>query len=89
MCAVLLLLSYDLSSTCKHVGVIFPIALTMYPTSSSKVAIKMGRVSEKGKDKSDDRLASRNSEASDEEHNDEAGDREETPDLYRNSALGM
>jgi E3 ubiquitin-protein ligase HUWE1 len=49
----------------------------------------MGRIPEKGKDKADDRLASLDSEASDDEHIDEAVDREETPDLYRNSALGM
>ena len=49
----------------------------------------MGRIPEKGKERTDDRLASLNSEHSDEEHNDEARDREETPDLYRNSALGM
>ena len=49
----------------------------------------MGRIPEKGKEKTEDRLASLNSEPLDEEHIDEVGDREETPDLYRNSALGM
>lgn len=49
----------------------------------------MGRIPDKGKERADDRLASLDSETSDDEHIDEAGDREETPDLYRNSALGM
>ena len=48
----------------------------------------MGRSAEKGKDKQEDRLVTMGSERSEEEV-DDTGDREETPDLYRNSALGM
>lgn len=59
------------------------------PIFRSKVAIKMGRITDKGKEKADDRLDSLESEPSDDEHIDEPGDREETPDLYRHSALGM
>jgi E3 ubiquitin-protein ligase HUWE1 len=49
----------------------------------------MGRTTEKDKDRQEDRLASLGSEQSDDEEVDENRDREETPDLYRNSALGM
>ncbi|KIJ39919.1 hypothetical protein M422DRAFT_257242 [Sphaerobolus stellatus SS14] len=54
----------------------------------SKIAIKMGRVAaEKGKDKTENSLEELESEPSDEEVEEE--EREETPDLYRNSALGI
>ncbi|KAF8525043.1 hypothetical protein BU17DRAFT_41797 [Hysterangium stoloniferum] len=55
----------------------------------SKVAIKMGRITEKGKEKIDERLAPLESESSDNDAAVEDNNREETPDLYRNSALGI
>lgn len=54
----------------------------------TKIAIKMSRVSDKQKDT----LEESESEESDVSDEDEAmvdPDREETPDLYRNSSLGM
>lgn len=64
---------------------------------STKIAIKMSRASEKTKEGGDDKaesvgsLASDDDEIDEDEEEEEAGDRarEETPDLYRNSALGM
>ena len=53
----------------------------------SKVAIKMSRSSSKGKEVQG-KTESVPPESSDEDDVEEA-DREETPDLYRNSALGM
>jgi len=49
----------------------------------------MGRVSDKSKDKTDTTLTRWESESSEEESVAEEEEREETPDLYRNSALGM
>jgi E3 ubiquitin-protein ligase HUWE1 len=56
---------------------------------SSKIAIKMSRASGKGKeiDGKNETVVSVSSD-SEEEGSEDAG-REETPDLYRNSALGM
>lgn len=56
--------------------------------SRSKTAIKMGRVNDKGKEKQEVNLDHMESDSSSEEGIAEDG-REETPDLYRNSALGM
>jgi E3 ubiquitin-protein ligase HUWE1 len=53
----------------------------------SKIAIKMSRVSGKAKDSAEGRTESIESLGSEED--DEDIGREETPDLYRNSALGM
>lgn len=61
----------------------------------TKVAIKMGRP-DKGKEEVDKKSVTSASVSSDEDEEDEdededmdAGEREETPDLYRNSSLGM
>ncbi|KAJ7579230.1 hypothetical protein C8J56DRAFT_339945 [Mycena floridula] len=60
----------------------------------TKIAIKMSRLSNKVKDGADEAKVREDSESliSDEDEEDEPEDsavREETPDLYRNSALGM
>ncbi|RDB16805.1 E3 ubiquitin-protein ligase TOM1-like [Hypsizygus marmoreus] len=57
----------------------------------TKIAIKMSRASGKPKGSADDAKTESVSsiEPDDEDEEDEAVDREETPDLYRNSALGM
>jgi E3 ubiquitin-protein ligase HUWE1 len=54
----------------------------------------MSRASDKGKDAAEGKVDSVGSLASDEEEDDNGADvegngREETPDLYRNSSLGM
>ena len=49
----------------------------------------MSRVSDKHKENLMEPEESIDSELSDEDEDVEAGDREETPDLYRNSSLGM
>lgn len=54
----------------------------------TKVAIKMGKASTKGKDGSEEHMET-DSDSSDEEELEEAEGRDETPDLYRNSSLGM
>jgi E3 ubiquitin-protein ligase HUWE1 len=56
---------------------------------STKVAIKMSRASGKTKDSSDEKEDSVGSDIASE--NDDTGQepRQETPDLYRNSSLGM
>ena len=61
---------------------------------STRIAIKMSRATEKTKDGGDGKVSQ--SVVSDDEEEDEFidvdvddDDREETPDLYRNSALGM
>ena len=56
--------------------------------SSSKIAIKMSRASSKVKDLDDAKTESVASSDDEDEDLDHPG-REETPDLYRNSALGM
>lgn len=65
---------------------------------STKIAIKMSRAADKTKEGGDDKAESVGSLASDDDdeidddnEEEEAEDRarEETPDLYRNSALGM
>ncbi|GJJ06087.1 hypothetical protein Clacol_000276 [Clathrus columnatus] len=56
--------------------------------SLSKIAIKMGRVSDKGKEKQDVNINHMVSDSSSEDGIRE-DEREETPDLYRNSALGI
>jgi E3 ubiquitin-protein ligase HUWE1 len=58
-------------------------------STSTKIAIKMGRATDKGRDpnKAEDDAASSAFSADEEEQ--EEVEREETPDLYRNSALGM
>lgn len=55
---------------------------------STKIAIKMSRSSNKNKEDlvKDDSVSA---ESESEDENMEDDDREETPDLYRNSALGM
>jgi len=55
----------------------------------SKIAIKMSKAS--GKNKEDSAQVEANSSASEDEDEvmDDAEARDETPDLYRNSALGM
>lgn len=61
----------------------------------TKVAIKMGRASDKSKaqqEKNVTSTASLSTDSSDEDEDDDIDsgmDREETPDLYRNSSLGM
>jgi len=60
----------------------------------TKIAIKMSRASDKGKDTTEGKVDNTGSLASDEDDNDDGAeaadnDREETPDLYRNSSLGM
>ncbi|TDL26261.1 hypothetical protein BD410DRAFT_895667 [Rickenella mellea] len=58
----------------------------------TKIAIKMGRSTDKSKVPSDHESTSSNSVASEEGEEDAmdtANGREETPDLYRNSSLGM
>ncbi|KZV95100.1 hypothetical protein EXIGLDRAFT_644511 [Exidia glandulosa HHB12029] len=55
----------------------------------TRIAIKMGKTSERakaGEEKDEDAMST---DVSDDEEEDEDMDREETPDLYRNSALGM
>ena len=49
----------------------------------------MSRAAGKPKDSTEDRIEVEGSNASDEGERDEDAAREETPDLYRNSALGM
>ena len=49
----------------------------------------MGKVSERGKEGPDDKQVHSESEEEDEEDDDDESIREDTPDLYRNSALGM
>jgi E3 ubiquitin-protein ligase HUWE1 len=57
---------------------------------SSKIAIKMSRASGKGKEALDGKDETSVSVSSDSEEEEVEGTgREETPDLYRNSALGM
>jgi E3 ubiquitin-protein ligase HUWE1 len=59
---------------------------------STRIAIKMSRASEKAKDGGDGKVSqSAASEDEDEDENIDVDDddREETPDLYRTSALGM
>lgn len=63
---------------------------------STRIAIKMSRATEKAKDGGDGKVSrSAVSEDEDDDEDDTIGvdlednDREETPDLYRNSALGM
>lgn len=60
----------------------------VYTFNRTKVAIKMSRTSGKAKDLPDEDVADsdRDSEVEDMASN---GAREETPDLYRNSSLGM
>lgn len=56
----------------------------------TKVAIKMSKASGKGKDADDSKLSeSTPSSTSEEDQESENEGREETPDLYRNSALGI
>ncbi|KAL0955931.1 hypothetical protein HGRIS_002119 [Hohenbuehelia grisea] len=58
----------------------------------TKIAIKMSRTSGKGKDLPDGKATSVRSymsEDDDDDDDEDDADREETPDLYRNSALGM
>ncbi|KAH9949004.1 hypothetical protein B0H21DRAFT_198859 [Amylocystis lapponica] len=55
----------------------------------SKIAIKMSRVSEKPKDILDDKVEVAPSALSDEEDDAAEHDGDETPDLYRNSSLGI
>ncbi|KAH8119411.1 hypothetical protein DFH11DRAFT_1782299 [Phellopilus nigrolimitatus] len=58
----------------------------------TKVAIKMGRASDKTKENQDKKSSSSSSLSSEEDDEDDDMDnegREETPDLYRNSSLGM
>jgi E3 ubiquitin-protein ligase HUWE1 len=59
----------------------------------TKIAIKMSRASDKSKDSAEGKANSVGSLASEEEEDDgedmEDAGREETPDLYRNSSLGM
>jgi E3 ubiquitin-protein ligase HUWE1 len=61
-----------------------------YGTSkSSKVAIKMSRASHKIKDFDDGGTDSMSSISSEDDDQMDENDQRETPDLYRNSALGM
>ncbi|KAG8879106.1 hypothetical protein FRB97_002021 [Tulasnella sp. 331] len=53
----------------------------------SRIAIKMGKTSAKAKGASADAMETESDESEDEGN--EGSQREETPDLYRNSALGM
>ncbi|KZT26754.1 hypothetical protein NEOLEDRAFT_1062431 [Neolentinus lepideus HHB14362 ss-1] len=56
----------------------------------SKIAIRMSRASDKNKDLRDDKTERIEEETlSDEDEDMDRLDREETPDLYRNSSLGM
>ncbi|KAF9566753.1 hypothetical protein CPC08DRAFT_814629 [Agrocybe pediades] len=56
----------------------------------TKIAIKMSRNSSKNKDHAKEyESVSEGSEVEDEDEDMDEGNREETPDLYRNSALGM
>ncbi|KAI0318271.1 hypothetical protein OF83DRAFT_1262061 [Amylostereum chailletii] len=56
----------------------------------SKIAIKMSRASDKTKGPEDAKIEGEDENMSDEEdEDDERSNREETPDLYRNSSLGM
>ncbi|KAI5123932.1 hypothetical protein M0805_006347 [Coniferiporia weirii] len=57
----------------------------------TKVAIKMGRATDKNKESQDRKSESSSSLSSDDEGDDDMDteEREETPDLYRNSSLGM
>ncbi|THH30438.1 hypothetical protein EUX98_g3760 [Antrodiella citrinella] len=55
----------------------------------TKIAIRMSRVSEKQKDTFVEESASEDDEDSEEDEDMVDPDREETPDLYRNSSLGM
>jgi E3 ubiquitin-protein ligase HUWE1 len=63
--------------------------LTPFP--STKIAIKMSRTSNRNKDTVEGQKAESVSSMGSEEDEEEMEDtgREETPDLYRNSALGM
>lgn len=59
---------------------------------STKIAIKMGRSTDKGKELPDQKIedsGSASSEDADDEDMEPGIDREETPDVYRNSSLGM
>lgn len=60
-------------------------------STRTKIAIKMGRSSDKNKDAPGkiDTPSSPSSDSEDDEDIDVDNDREETPDLYRNSSLGM
>lgn len=61
------------------------------PLISTKVAIKMGRATDKNKElqsKANETPSPISSDDEDEEM-EMADEREETPDLYRNSSLGM
>lgn len=55
----------------------------------TKVAIKMSRVSDKHKDTLVEEEESIDSDMSEDDEDTEDAEREETPDLYRNSSLGM
>ncbi|TFK54241.1 hypothetical protein OE88DRAFT_1786570 [Heliocybe sulcata] len=55
----------------------------------SKIAIRMSRASDKNKDTRDDKAIIEEEPLSDEDEGMDRLDREETPDLYRNSSLGM
>ena len=59
------------------------------PFYRTKIAIRMSRVSDKHKDAMVEESESEESEGSDEDDAMVDPDREETPDLYRNSSLGM
>lgn len=62
--------------------------LLKYPYST-KIAIKMSRVSDKHKDNFIEQEDSIDSDISEEDEDTDDADAEETPDLYRNSSLGM
>ena len=55
----------------------------------TKIAIRMSRISDKHKDSLLPEPEEDDSDISEDEEETEDGDREETPDLYRNSSLGM
>ena len=66
------------------------IAIYILIPLSTKIAIKMGRASDKGKDIPGKIDTPRSLSSESEDEDDIVDDvREETPDLYRNSSLGM